>query len=62
VSPDDVIPGGDPDIGFFVALMAIGFVVGIAGHVVRSNGLIATGIALIFFSVFVFPLLFLGGG
>jgi hypothetical protein len=60
--PDEVLPGGDPAVGGYIALMFIGFVVGIAGHIVRSKTLIATGIGLIFMAVIVLPLIFLGGG
>lgn len=62
ILPDEVIPGGDPTIGGYIALMFIGFVVGVAGHIVHSKTLIATGIGLIFMAVLVLPLIFLGGG
>jgi hypothetical protein len=59
--PDEVLPTGDPALGGYIALMFIGFVVGIAGHIVKSNALIATGIGLIFLAVLVLPLLLQGG-
>ena len=40
----------------FVALMALGFVVGVAGHVYKSKTLIATGIGLIFMATLALPL------
>ena len=40
----------------FVALMALGFVVGVAGHIYRSRALIATGIGLVFIATLLLPL------
>ena len=40
----------------FVALMALGFVVGVAGHVYKSRPVIATGIGLIFIATLLLPL------
>ena len=40
----------------FVAMMIAGFVIGIFGHISRSQGLLALGIGLIFLATFVFPL------
>jgi hypothetical protein len=40
-----------------IALMALGFAVGAAGHVVRSKALILVGIGLIFLATFVLPLI-----
>ena len=40
----------------FVALMALGFVVGVAGHVYRSRALVATGIGLVFIATLLLPL------
>jgi hypothetical protein len=40
----------------FVALMAIGFAVGVAGHVYGSRPLVATGIGLIFLATLLLPL------
>ena len=49
-----------PDFGAnprpFVALMLIGFVVGVAGHIVKARTLIALGIGLIFLGTFLLPL------
>jgi hypothetical protein len=41
----------------FVLMMAAGFVVALAGHVVRAKSLVALGIGLIFLATFVLPLL-----
>jgi hypothetical protein len=42
--------------GPYIALMLIGFVVGILGHMTGLRWLIAAGIALIFLGAFLFPL------
>ena len=42
--------------GPYIALMLIGFAVGILGHLSSSRWLVATGIALIFLGAFLFPL------
>jgi hypothetical protein len=44
------------DPGPYIALMLIGFVVGIFGHLIRSRWLVASGIILIFLGAFLFPL------
>jgi hypothetical protein len=41
----------------FVLMMAAGFVVAVAGHVVRAKSLVALGIGLIFLATFLLPLL-----
>ena len=58
----DVLPTGEPALGGYIGLMFLGFLVGIAGHIVRSNALIATGIGMIFLAVLVLPLIFHVGG
>ena len=40
----------------FIVLMALGFVVGVTGHVYRSRPLVATGIGLIFIATLLLPL------
>jgi hypothetical protein len=40
----------------FVVMMGVGFIVALAGHVVRSRTLVATGIGLIFLATFLLPL------
>ena len=42
--------------GPYVALMLIGFAVGILGHLSGLRWLVAAGIVLIFFGAFLFPL------
>ena len=39
----------------FILLMAVGFVVGTAGHVYKSKTAVATGIGLIFLATLVLP-------
>ena len=46
--------GADPKP--FVALMIIGFVIGVAGHVTKIKTLVAIGIGLIFLGTFLLPL------
>jgi hypothetical protein len=41
----------------FVVMMGAGFVVAVAGHVVRARSLVAVGIGLIFLATFLLPLL-----
>ena len=41
----------------FVLMMAAGFVVAVAGHVVRARSLVALGIGLMFLATFLLPLL-----
>jgi hypothetical protein len=45
------------DPGPLIALMALGFALGAAGHVIRSKALIVIGIGLIFLATFVLPLI-----
>ena len=40
----------------FVVMMGVGFLVAVAGHVVRSRTLVATGLGLIFLATFLLPL------
>ena len=46
----------DPSPLPFIALMGLGFVVGVAGHVYGSRTAIATGIAMIFLATLLLPL------
>lgn len=39
----------------YIALMGIGFLVGTAGHVVRSKALIAAGVTMIFLATVLLP-------
>jgi len=43
--------------GPYIALMLIGFLVGILGHLFKVRWLVAAGIALIFLGALLFPLL-----
>jgi hypothetical protein len=43
--------------GPYIALMLVGFVIGILGHLTRLRWLIAAGVALIFLGALLFPLL-----
>jgi hypothetical protein len=42
--------------GPYIAMMLIGFAVGILGHLTRARWLVAAGIALIFLAAFLLPL------
>ena len=44
-------------LGPYLALTFIGFVVGVAGHIVRSRWLVAIGVMLIFCGTLLFPAL-----
>jgi hypothetical protein len=47
----------------FIALMGVGFVIGVAGHVYKSRTAIATGIGMIFVATLLLPLgLYLSDG
>jgi len=46
----------DPSPLPFIALMALGFVVGVAGHVYGSKTAVATGIGMIFLATLLLPL------
>jgi hypothetical protein len=40
----------------FIGLMALGFLVGVVGHVYRSRPLVVSGIAMIFVATLLLPL------
>ena len=40
----------------FIVLMAVGFLVGVGGHVYKSRAAVATGIGLIFIATLLLPL------
>lgn len=44
----------------FVALLVVGFLVGVGGHLVKSNVMVAIGIGLIFVTVVLMPLVLFG--
>ncbi len=52
----------NPSIAPFLVLMVIGFLVALSGHVVKSNGLVLLGLAMIFLATVLLPLLGLGLG
>ena len=58
----DLVPKGDPDLAVFIAIMLLGFVVGTAGHVIKSRTLVIIGIVVIFASTVLLPLLIFRGG
>ena len=58
----DLVPNGDPNLAFFVVIMLLGFIIGTAGHVMRSRALIIIGIITIFAATVVLPLLICGNG
>ena len=49
-----------PDFGTdprpYVAMMLVGFVIGVVGHVTRTKALVVVGISLIFLATFLLPL------
>jgi hypothetical protein len=49
-SPYDISPRA------YIALMGIGFIVGTAGHVVRSKPMVAAGVLMIFLATVLLPL------
>lgn len=53
-------PNPSPDWGqdprTFVGIMVLGFMIGVAGHIVRSRTIVAVGIAMIFLATFLLPL------
>jgi hypothetical protein len=51
-----VLAAFDPSPVPFIALMGLGFVIGVAGHIYRSRTAIATGIGMIFIATLLLPL------
>ena len=45
----------DPSPLPFVALMGLGFLIGVAGHVYKSKAAVATGIGMIFLATLLLP-------
>ena len=39
----------------YIALMGIGFIIGTAGHIVRSKPMVATGVLIIFLATVLLP-------
>jgi hypothetical protein len=52
----DTGPFNDLSPRAYIALMGLGFLVGTAGHVVRSKALVAAGILMIFLATVLLPL------
>jgi hypothetical protein len=52
----DPSPGFGTDPRPFVAMMLIGFVIGVVGHLARQRAIVALGIGLIFLATFLLPL------
>jgi sulfite exporter TauE/SafE len=53
LEPAAVLPEG---IGPYIALMAVGFLVGAYGHLMRSRWVVAIGVIMIFLATLLFPL------
>ncbi|HEX2016184.1 MAG TPA: hypothetical protein VGN69_05765 [Solirubrobacteraceae bacterium] len=55
------VPNPHPDFRTsptpYITLMAIGFVIGVGGHVYKTRWVVALGIGLMFLAMFLFPLL-----
>jgi len=49
-SPYDVSPRA------YIALMGVGFIVGTAGHIVKSKPIVAAGVLMIFLATVLLPL------
>lgn len=52
----DTSPFDDLSPRAYIALMGLGFVVGTAGHVVKSKAMVAAGILMIFLATVLLPL------
>jgi hypothetical protein len=52
----DTGPFNDLSPRAYIALMGMGFLVGTAGHIVRSKALVAAGILMIFLATVLLPL------
>lgn len=51
-----IIAAFEPSPLPFVALMALGFLVGGAGHLYKSSAMVAVGIAMVFLATLLVPL------
>lgn len=58
ILPADILPTGSANLTTYIVMMLVGFLVGVAGHITKSNTLVAIGIGLIFMAVLVLPLAF----
>jgi hypothetical protein len=52
----DTDPFNDLSPRAYIALMGVGFIVGTAGHIVRSKPIIAAGLLMIFLATVLLPL------
>ena len=52
----DIGPFHDVSPKGYIVLMGLGFIVGTAGHVVRSKTMVAAGITMIFLATILLPL------
>jgi len=52
----DTSPFNDLSPRAYIALMGIGFMVGTAGHVVKSKAIVAAGVLMIFLATVLLPL------
>ncbi len=50
----------EPSLAPFVVLAALGFAIGVVGHVVRSTWLVVLGILLVFTATVILPLALFG--
>jgi len=55
LAQNESVPTGDGARGY-IALMGLGFIVGTAGHVVKSKPMIAAGVIMIFLATVLIPL------
>ena len=51
-----ILAAFDPSPIPFIVLMAVGFLVGVGGHIYKSRAAVATGIGLIFIATLLLPL------
>ena len=49
-----------PEPGSFIALMVLGFIVGIFGHLIKSRLLVGVGVVMIFLATVILPFQFAG--
>jgi hypothetical protein len=60
VAPVLILAAFDPSPGPFIALMALGFLVGTGGHVYKNQWAVGIGIAMVFMATLLLPLLVYG--
>jgi hypothetical protein len=57
-----ILAAFDASPGPFIAVMALGFLIGVAGHVYRSQTAVIIGIGLVFLATLGLPLILHFGG